>query len=215
MPRCTLSFALERDFNPVVMDDDPINRGQDQFACLSAPDAGRHVGGETILLLLSAQLFYDKSLHIIGSDAGPRAFALPPQLRLTDVIAVAVSPTHRIGRRHPVAAVVEDETAQNSAALDPSLPALREIARELGLNGIPEVLVHDGARARPDTRSLVHDLAAIDPVPQQVIERAPAERAAPERPGRKSGHAACCGRPSDQGRLVGWKRSQAPDSARR
>jgi hypothetical protein len=78
--------------------------------------------------LLSAQLPDDKSLHIVSADAGPRAFALPPQLSLADIITVAVLPTHRIGRRHPVAAVVEDETAQNSAALDPSLPAFREIA---------------------------------------------------------------------------------------
>ena len=130
---------------------------------------------QIIPFLSSAQLLDDKSLHIISANARPRAFAFPSQLRLTDIIPVAVSPTHRIGRRHPIAAVVEDETAKNSAALDPSLPTPRAIARELGLNGIPELLVHDGLVLARIGSAFVHDLAAINSVLQEVIERAPAE----------------------------------------
>src|SRR5271169_2496398 len=124
------------------MDDDPIDGAQDQLACFWTPDAGCQIVSQITSCLLSAQILDDKSLYIISSDAGPRVSALPSQLSLADIITVAISPTHRVGRRHPVAVVVEDETAKNSATFDPSLAPLFAIARERGLNGVPNLLVN-------------------------------------------------------------------------
>jgi hypothetical protein len=52
----TFSFDLERNFNFVVMDNDPIDVRDDQFARLRAPDVGSYVGCEVISLQASAQL---------------------------------------------------------------------------------------------------------------------------------------------------------------
>src|SRR5262249_20716738 len=161
-----------------MVDDDAINRAPDRFARLCAPDAGSDVGDLSISGLLSAQLFDDNSLDLISTDAGSRTGLAAPQVGLADVIAVAVSPAHRIGRRHPVTAVVEDETGEKRTALDPSVSALGEITRELGLYGIPELLVHDHLVLARISNALVHDLAPIDAVAQQMIERTPPERAA-------------------------------------
>src|SRR5262245_20484226 len=90
------AIALELDFNTVVMDDNAINRAAEQLACLGAPDP--HIGDLTFSRLLSAQLFDDNSLDLIGPDAGSRTWLAAAQLRLADVITVAVSPAHRIGR---------------------------------------------------------------------------------------------------------------------
>src|SRR5262249_51968515 len=123
-----INFALERDFNGVVVDDNAINRAPDQFACLCTPDPGSHIGDLTFSRLLSAQLFDDNSLDIIGPDAGSRTCLATPQLCLADVITVTVLPSHRISRRHPVAAVVKDKAAEKSATLNPGLPAPPEVA---------------------------------------------------------------------------------------
>src|SRR5262249_7011606 len=105
-------FDLERYFDVVVMDDDPIDHAPDQFTYFCAPGTGREVSDLTVSRLLSAQLLDDNSLDIIGTDAWSRTGLAAPQVRLTDVIAVAVPPAHRMGRRHPVTAVVEEKTAE-------------------------------------------------------------------------------------------------------
>src|SRR5262249_60995912 len=91
----------------------------------------------------------DNSLHLIGINSRSRTGPTAPQIRLTDVIAVSISPPHCIGRRHPVAAIVEDETGEKRTALDPGVSALGEIAREPGLNGIPKLFVHDRLVSSP------------------------------------------------------------------
>jgi hypothetical protein len=50
------------------------------------------------------------------------------------------------------------------------------------LNGIPQFLVHHGALLARIGDPFVNDLAAVNALPQEVIERAPVERAAPELP---------------------------------
>ncbi len=46
--------TLERDFNSVVADDDPINHGSHQFADFCTPRSARHVGNLIIAALLAA-----------------------------------------------------------------------------------------------------------------------------------------------------------------
>src|SRR5262249_35169067 len=92
-----INFALERDFNGVVVDDNAMNRAAGQFACLCVPDAGSDIG-PLVLGPLSAQLFGDNLLDIIGPDAGSRTCLATPQLCLADVITVTVLPSHRISR---------------------------------------------------------------------------------------------------------------------
>src|SRR5437660_1154981 len=46
--------ALERDFNSVVPDDDPSNRGSDQFADICTPSPARRVGNLIVAALLTA-----------------------------------------------------------------------------------------------------------------------------------------------------------------
>src|SRR5262249_3715886 len=140
------------------------------------------VGRLIVSRLLSTRYFDDDSLHLIGTDAWSRTGLAAPQVRLTDVIAVAVSPTHRIGLGHPVTAVVEDETGEKRTALDLCVPALGEIAREPGLHDVPEFLIYDRLVLAPIGDALVHDFSPVDAVAQQMIERAAAEGAAAEHP---------------------------------
>src|SRR6266566_3674735 len=46
--------TLERDFNSVVADDDPINRGSDQFADICTPSPARRVGNLIVAALSAA-----------------------------------------------------------------------------------------------------------------------------------------------------------------
>src|SRR5262249_26660339 len=175
-------FDLEHDFEVVAMNDDPLNGAPNQFTDVCAPDAGREVGGLTVSRLLSTHRLDDNSLHFIGTDAWSETGLAAPQVRLADVVAIAISKPHRIGRRHPVAAVVEDETGEKCAALDLCVPALGEIAREPGLHDVPEFLIYDRLVLAPIGDALVHDFSPVDAVAQQMIERAAAEGAAAEHP---------------------------------
>ena len=70
-----------------------------------------------------------------------------------------------MGRRHPVTAVVKDQTGEQSAAGNAGLPALRQISREHGLNGIPQLLVHDRLVLARIGDALVHHFPTVNTVP--------------------------------------------------
>ena len=157
--------TFERDFNCVMPDDDPINCGSDQFADIRAPRSARSVRHLIIAAPSTAERLHHQLLDLIGADAGSRTRFTITQLSLTDVIAVAVPAPHRIGRRHPVTAVVEDYAGEKSAAGDAGLSTLRQISREPGLNGIPQFLVHDRVVLARLRDALVHHFPAVNSVP--------------------------------------------------
>ena len=65
--------TVEHDFNSVVLDDDSINHGSDQFADICTPRSARHVGNLIVAILSAAELMHHQVLDLIGADAGSRA----------------------------------------------------------------------------------------------------------------------------------------------
>src|SRR6266581_5765217 len=99
-----------------------------------------------------------------------------------DVVAIAVAAAHRIGRGHDVASVIINQAGKEGAGLDPRLPSRRAIVRKPGLDRAPELLVHNCLVLAGIRHALVDDLAPIDAVLEEMVERTPAERAPTEYP---------------------------------
>ena len=100
--------------------------------------------------------------------------------RCRDVVAIELAtPPIREGRRHRPTIRVEEAPGQRGIRLLlPIRCATASVRVEACLDGLEEIGIDDGvvpARMRPP---LVDDHAAIDSVPQQVKERAAAERPA-------------------------------------
>src|ERR1700730_19442047 len=93
------------------------------------------------------------------------------QQRAADVVAITVAPAHRIGRGHDVSAVIEDQAAEESTALDPRPPSCRAIVRKPGLDSAPQLLVHDCFVLARIRGALMNDLAPIDAVLEEMVER--------------------------------------------
>jgi hypothetical protein len=106
-----------------------------------------------------------------------------------DVIAVAIPPTHRIGGRHDVAAIVINQVAEEGTGFDPRLASYRAIVRKPGLDRVPERLVHDGLVLARLGDALFDDFAPIDSLLQKMVERFAPERASGRHPGTADEHA--------------------------
>jgi hypothetical protein len=101
----------------------------------------RTICGLESLGMCAAQALDHDLLNLGGADPGQRSRFPRAALehRLADVIAVAALLADRVGRRHPVAPVIEDQADQERPARDPLPPPLDALGRELGHNGIPKL----------------------------------------------------------------------------
>jgi hypothetical protein len=117
-------------------------------------------------------------LELLRADTGMRAgilLANATQQATADVIAITLAPTDRIGRGHGVAATVENQPGEKSSGLQPRPAPGAPIGQEPGLNRTPESLVDNALVLTGIAHAFVDDLAEIDAVLQQVVERPPSE----------------------------------------
>jgi hypothetical protein len=123
----TRIFVHDLDF--FGLDDDPLDRFPDDVADLYVPSARGGIGGEIISGRRGSQCLDHKPLHITcrDSEEGTCSFSAALNQFPTDVVPVAVSPAHRIGRGHSVAVFIENEAAQKGAALDLRPPPLPDV----------------------------------------------------------------------------------------
>jgi hypothetical protein len=108
------------------------------------------------------------------------ALAFHPDARdqpTRDIVAIAQSLLDRVGRRHSYAAGVEEHASQQISLFGRFArgPPLHAVGFELLLNSQPEILIDDRRMLARIGRTLVDDLAAIDPVLQHLVERAARE----------------------------------------
>ena len=96
-----------------------------------------------------------------------------------DVVAVTLAAFHGVAGRHALAMVVEQEAGEQAWVLGSTAGiAFDPVRHEHYLCPFPEFLVNDGVVFPRIAFVLVHDLAAIDPILQHQVERAPRERLA-------------------------------------
>src|SRR5215204_3199727 len=101
-----------------------------------------------------------------------------------DIVAIAEAALLGRARRHLVAAVVEDAADQESRG--GGTPHLGSVAigRELLLDGIKHGAGHDGSVLAGIARTLVIQLAKVDPVPEDVGQRSIGQGHASDGPAR-------------------------------
>src|SRR5262245_57961982 len=93
--------------------------------------------------------------------------------RAGNIVAVASAVFYRIARRHPVALSIKQHPDEQTWLVSAGAGgALRGIAGEPHLNGIPQRLINDWRVFARIGLALVNDLAAIDAVAQHQVERA-------------------------------------------
>ena len=100
------------------------------------------------------------------------------------VVAIADAALLGRARGHPVAAIVEDAADEQSARRCAPDPCSVAIGRELLLNRIEQGRRDDRGMLGRIARSLVVQLAKIDPVPEDVSERTIGQRHTADRSGR-------------------------------
>ena len=125
-----------------------------------------------------AQAFDDEPFQVGGghAPAGRGSVAASGDQRVRDVVAVPPARLVGVARRHAPAGAVAQQPGQQArmagaAARAPLLPLLRQA----GLHRVPEIQVDDGRVLAGVDRALVRDLAPVQPVAQQRVQRAPGE----------------------------------------
>ena len=90
-----------------------------------------------------------------------------------DVVAVSLGLLCGVGRRHPTAVGIDDQTGQQTRRLRAhrqcTLPPMN---RKLVLDDLPKLRIEDGLVGARVGFALVNDVAPIDPVLQHQIEGA-------------------------------------------
>src|SRR6266481_12435 len=99
-----------------------------------------------------------------------------------DVVTVAHPELIGVGRAHPVAAVVEDAASENGGrALESNLP-VDLVGGELGLHGLEQSPVEDRLLRPAMHLAAIDHLADVEPVLEEIGERAHPEADAPDDP---------------------------------
>jgi hypothetical protein len=121
--------TFEYDLDLLVVDKDPTNEFLDDGAGFLTPNAGGGITRQIVSRQSASEGLDHKSLDILSGDTGEGTCSVSSVLhqRLTDVIPILVPSAHRIGRGHPVATVIEDETSQEGAALDLGAALLQNV----------------------------------------------------------------------------------------
>src|SRR6476660_6287387 len=114
------------------------------------------------------ETFDHQPLDLVCTNTAMRArfLLMAAHQSAANVVPIAVAPADRIGRRHEVAAVVEDQSAKERSSLEPRPASCSPISFEPGLNRTPQFLVDDPLVLTGIGNALVDDLAQVDPVLQ-------------------------------------------------
>jgi hypothetical protein len=117
---------LTDDLKLIALNNDPLDGVAHQCARLDAPAARRAISRELGSRQLPPQHLDHQPLDIVSIDAGARARigSAVTQQRAADIVAIAVGPAHRIGRRHDVAAVIINQAGKEGAGLRRKYSAL-------------------------------------------------------------------------------------------
>src|SRR5229473_2834366 len=108
-----------------------------------------------------------------------------------DVVTVAHPELIGVGRAHPVAAVVEDAASENGGrALESNLP-VDGVGGKLGLHGLEQIPIEGRLLLAAMDLAAIDHLADVEPVLQEIGERAHPEADAPDGP--SVGAAPCFG----------------------
>jgi hypothetical protein len=116
----------------------------------------------------------DDGLDLGGGHARHRAGLVLSALSQDagDVVAIAGAVLDRVARGHAVAAVLEDAPEQESLGARAGAPFAAPLLVELGLHRLEQRAFDDRLVLAGMALALVVDRAAIDPVAQDVRERA-------------------------------------------
>ena len=96
---------------------------------------------------------------------------IPRQKGCRDVVAVSLGLLCGVGRRHPTAVGIDDQTGQQARRLRAHRQCtLLPVGRELVLHDLPKLRIEDGLVVAGVGCALVSDFAPIDPVLQHQIE---------------------------------------------
>ena len=102
--------------------------------------------------------------------------AIVGEQRRRDIVSISLFAFGRMGRRHTGAVGVDDQSGQQAWSLRAcSKETLASICGEPVLDDPPELRIDDRVVLARVGRALVDDLAAIDAILQQEIERAARE----------------------------------------
>src|SRR5258707_448359 len=94
-----------------------------------------------------------------------------------DVVAIPLTALHRMRRRHPIALAVEQQSSQQARLLRRlSRPSHGGIRHKLHLDAVPQGLINDRLVVARINFTPVADLTPIEPIRQDRIEMANAER---------------------------------------
>src|SRR5215510_7504186 len=136
-----------------------------------------------VCVAVRAYRFNDNPLQLLRADASDGTSLLLPALqhRLAHIISVASALAGGMARRHPVAPIIKYATHKQPSAFGATLSLFAGMDRELRLDGLPQSYLDDGFMLTRMRNTLMDRLAAIDPVPQQVIERPATKGPSPDR----------------------------------
>ena len=107
----------------------------------------------------------------ISSD-GASFVRLPLQQGVRDIVAIPHTFLARMRRRHGIVAVVEDTAGKKRRRGRPDRRSPHRLLLQLGLHGVKESPVQDWLMLAGMDLAAIRDLANVEPVLQEMCERA-------------------------------------------